>query len=558
MAPSPSHSPQTGLSIATRFYFLLAATSLPILGGFYLYAVRATQKYIDEVDGFLVDCYAYRVESVIEETPVGGIGSPQRQALKRELEDIVNEPSGIDSISVFYAGEGGHLQYLAGFGPYAPDLAGPAEREAVAQNQPVWSSGPHGSPHLRNVYVPLRHQQAIRGAISMVVGPNIIGPAALDRRLDMVFRAVLLLLAMGICMALFLHFAVRRPVRRLIDAVEATSTGDFRTLPERGGGEFGRLAHAFNRMAERLQQGQQENQNLFQQTRDYNEDLRRRVREATEALSAKNDQLQGANEKLLQIQRQMMALEKLATIGQISSTIAHELGTPLNAIACHLHLFLQNPGTDPARIENLRTVETQIGRLTDIVRGILDAWQIPPPRFDRADVNGVVSDVANLLYPLFQKRRVNLDLRLTRSLPKIPVDADQMRQVLINLFTNAMDAMPNGGALTVSTAFMPSEGNATAAASPSSGRSDRVRITVADTGEGMDAETLQRLFEPFRMMEAVGSRGDAAGIGLGLPICLHIVKAHNGEIAATSRKGHGTVFTIDLPVRNDGDLTPAP
>jgi signal transduction histidine kinase len=395
----------------------------------------------------------------------------------------------------------------------------------------------------------LRQGGAVRGAVALVVGPNFVGSRIAYLQWSRLVQSALLLLAMGLCVVWFFNRTVRSPIRRLSNAMARATGGDFSPIKEAQGGEFGFLAEAYNRMAGRLGQSVAAHQALLDRTRDFNEQLQREIQTATKALSDKNDQLQGANEKLFLIQRQMMLLEKLATLGQVSSSIAHEIGTPLNAIACHLHLFLENPGTDPAQMENIRIAEEQIGRLSEIVRNILHTMRLPPPRLARTDLNDLVGSVTSLLVPLFQKRRIHVDLQLDRQLPPVQADANQMEQVLINLMTNAVDAMPGGGTLKVATSYHRAIG---AAAPGEGGKSPAVCFTVSDTGDGMDDETLRRLFNPFFTTKS-GAAAESAGFGLGMPICLQIVKGHNGEITATSQKGRGTSFTIEIPL--DGPST---
>jgi len=161
-------------------------------------------------------------------------------------------------------------------------------------------------------------------------------------------------------------------------------------------------------------------------------------------VAGKNGQLQAANERLILLQRQLTTLEKLATLGQISTLIAHELGTPLNAISGHLQLLLQDPVSDSRVHERLKVIDGQVDRLTGIVRDVLKVMRVPPPRYERIDVRRVIQDVAELFGPLAEKRKIFLNLKLEDDVPEIGADPGQLQQVFLNLITNAVDAMKGG------------------------------------------------------------------------------------------------------------------
>ena len=268
---------------------------------------------------------------------------------------------------------------------------------------------------------------------------------------------------------------------------------------------------------------------------------------ATHELEQRNTELAEVNEKLFLVQRQMTTLEKLATLGQLATTIAHELGTPLNAISGHLQLLGEEEVGARAR-ERLKVIDAQVDRLIGIVRDVLKSMRVPEPRLEPTDLNGVIEEVLALVAPVVEKRGIRVSLRLAADLPRIPGDSDQIEQVLMNLLTNSMDAMASGGTLSVATAFVPS-----AEAARLSRESDSplpegsyLRVDVSDTGIGMDEETARNAFEPFFSTKAGEGR-----LGLGLAICRQIVKGHHGEVSIRTEAGKGTTFSLFLPVERD-------
>ncbi len=199
---------------------------------------------------------------------------------------------------------------------------------------------------------------------------------------------------------------------------------------------------------------------------------------------------------------------------------------------------------DPAILSRLRVIDGQVDRLTGIVRGVLKAMRVPPPHYSPVDVRRVVRDVVDLFSPVAEKRKISIHLRLEESLPSLQADADQLQQVFMNLFSNAIDAMKEGGVLSLRAQLIRE--------AESGGVGDAagcVRIDVSDTGGGMDEETARHAFEPFYTTRNVETDvGVSIGLGLGLSICRQIVKNHYGEIAVRSEKGKGTEFTLLLPV----------
>ena len=189
-------------------------------------------------------------------------------------------------------------------------------------------------------------------------------------------------------------------------------------------------------------------------------------------------------------------------------------------------------------------IDGQVDRLTGIVRGVLKAMRVPPPRYSPIDVRRVIRDVVDLFSPMAEKRKISVHLRLEESLPQLKADPDQLQQVFMNLFSNAIDAMKAGGVLGVGARFVP----ATEAGDLGEG-GGCVRIDISDTGGGMDEETARHAFEPFYTTRNVETDvGASIGMGLGLSICRQIIKNHYGEIAVHSEQGKGTEFTFLIPV----------
>ncbi|MGD8967711.1 MAG: ATP-binding protein, partial [Anaerolineae bacterium] len=235
--------------------------------------------------------------------------------------------------------------------------------------------------------------------------------------------------------------------------------------------------------------------------------------------------------------------EKMAALGRLIATITHEVNNPLQAVQGCLTLAEEEMGgrqrEDKLR-RYLEVASTEIGHIADIVRRTRAFYRpdLGGPR--PVDVHSVLESVLNLSSKQLQYSDVVVERDWASSLPEIVANADQLRQVFLNLVLNAVDAMPAGGTLHVRTSphrlSVGAEGNLVPA----------VRIQFSDTGEGVPPEVASRIFEPF-----VTTKED--GTGLGLFITYGVIQAHGGEITATSQPGGGTTFTILLPVEQEGD-----
>jgi len=213
--------------------------------------------------------------------------------------------------------------------------------------------------------------------------------------------------------------------------------------------------------------------------------------------------------------------------------VAHEINNPLGGILNCLY-NLRKGGVSAARQEEYWTsMEHGVRRVQKIVRQLLDFSQQHEPEFSPADINRIVDQVLVLTNHLFAPNRIQLETVLGQGLPNIMVDSHMIEQVLMNLILNAVQAMKNGGVLTIRTAV--AEG--------------LCRVEVRDTGSGIPASVLPRVFDPF-----FTTKGEGEGTGLGLSVNLGIAERHGGKIFVESEVGKGTTFTLSLPVSRDRSL----
>ncbi len=230
--------------------------------------------------------------------------------------------------------------------------------------------------------------------------------------------------------------------------------------------------------------------------------------------------------EMSRVQQQLVQVAKLGAVGELAAAVAHEVNNPLTGILGFAELLLSEIPEDDPRNQEVAVIRSEAVRARSIVRSLLEFARPRPPQRVPTQFNALVRSAVDLV----RFRADEASVWLTEdygALPDVEVDPDAFRQVLLNLMNNAVEAMPRGGELRVSTRLVV----------------DRIALTVSDSGVGMDAGTRDRVFSPF-----FTTRPSAGGTGLGLSVSLQIVEGHGGSIEVSSEPGRGSVFTVWLPV----------
>ena len=217
--------------------------------------------------------------------------------------------------------------------------------------------------------------------------------------------------------------------------------------------------------------------------------------------------------------------EQMAAVGQMAASVAHQVGTPLNLIAGYVQMMQAEAATDPRDARRLEIVQEQIGKVAAVVRTLLDQSRRAADLRPIA-LGPLLSRVADVARPKLDAAGIALALDVDSALPSIEADAEEIELAMLNLVTNALDAMPHGGELTIRAL----------------GFGDHVRVQISDTGIGIAEDLLPRIFQPWVTTKPAGR-----GTGLGLSITQDVVHRHHGTIAVTSDPGRRTTFTIELP-----------
>jgi two-component system, NtrC family, sensor kinase len=265
------------------------------------------------------------------------------------------------------------------------------------------------------------------------------------------------------------------------------------------------------------------------------EALRKAHAELEHRVEERTAELANANRELWRLQSEIKRVEPLAALGQVTGTIAHELGTPLNSVLGYTQLLAQDGLPENAR-RRVDIIRTQVERMVEIINHYLTQVRSSFQKRQRIRINQLIEETLVMFKPIFEQHRVDVRTDLAESLPALRADGPSLQRVLINLFDNSIDAMKEGGIITVTTQNWPVSGS----------KPSGVLVTVSDTGVGISPEVLPKIFGMFVTTKAPGE-----GSGLGLAISQEIVKGHGGTIEIASEVGKGTCARVFLP----GDKT---
>ncbi|HEY2027642.1 MAG TPA: ATP-binding protein [Myxococcales bacterium] len=347
----------------------------------------------------------------------------------------------------------------------------------------------------------------------------LLASLAESERLVAAERRALLEVAVGASLFLVIAFWIllgRILIRRVsalqlaMRAVEGGLLDVTAPGPAVGGDELAYLSRGFNRM--------------LAQIRGFNAELTRKIDEATAELTRKNRDLEELNELLVQARRDLTSQERLAALGQLAGTIAHELGNPLNALSGHLQLLARRPELAEAAKSQVTVLQGEVQRMTQIIRRFLDQTRGFTPAAETVQIAPLVDEALDLTLGAEARGKIQVSREVDGT--TVRTDPGLVRHLLTNLVANAVDAMPNGGRLEVQ--------------ARQDGR-DLV-LRVADSGSGMPPEVKRHIFEPFYTTKPSGK-----GTGLGLAICKEIARALKGRIDVESEPGKGSSFTVRFP-----------
>jgi signal transduction histidine kinase len=279
--------------------------------------------------------------------------------------------------------------------------------------------------------------------------------------------------------------------------------------------EWGQLAEHFNTMADEIQQVMARNLDLTRHLED-------RVRKETS--------------KVVQLQKQVDVLQQLTALGHLTANLAHDLGTPIHSIGGLAKLLLEKEGCPADVAHKLELIVQQTQRLDDVIQNVRKVTRLPDPHFEMLTIQQILSDTLPLVEPLVQKNKAEINVHVDSAIKPVYVDRYRIQTALMNIIQNALEAMMQGGKITLS--------------AQTASQTGFVAITINDTGTGMSPDTIDKAREPF-----FSTRQDGSLRGLGLAIVHDIIKTHGGKMEIKSSLNQGTSIILYLPIFNDNERT---
>ncbi|HWR51254.1 MAG TPA: ATP-binding protein [Bryobacteraceae bacterium] len=371
--------------------------------------------------------------------------------------------------------------------------------------------------------------QKVIGVLDLALDVSSVDRQIHDMQMRVLFTTIIEIVLVSIVIFVFTRHFVSRPIGKLTRGARNVSAMKLETPIEivESSQELEQLSRSFEEMRERLSVAMKESAEFTQR-------LEVKVQERT-------DQLKAAHQKL-------MTGDRLASLGQLAASVAHEINNPISGVlnlSMLLQRILKDDGVPPERMADFRKYLTQITsettRVGRIVSDLLSFSRRSKPQRSPVDLNGVVRQTVSLVAHKMRLANTEIELDLIPDLPLIECDRSQMQQVLLNLVLNASEATQTHGSghVHISTVV--------------DGEKNGVTLTVRDDGEGIRPEHLAKIFDPFFTTKPEGK-----GVGLGLAVLYGIVQAHDGDVDVKSKLGQGTEFIVSMPLHSAGQPVPRP
>lgn len=350
----------------------------------------------------------------------------------------------------------------------------------------------------------------VLGVVDIIISLDVLKADLASYRNRIILLTVLLIILLGASLTFFTLHLVNRPVNELLRHTARLANGQLDCeLTPTSSDELGELMCAFQRMTNNLREARND-------LKEWGHTLEQKVEERSEELQ--------------RMQMQLVHTEKLASLGELVAGIAHEINNPLSGILIFSSLVAKDKRLDPALRVDIETISGEAQRCAGIVKGLLEFARDYQPEMITCDINQVLIDSLRLVECQSVFQNVTIVRQLGNNLPEIMADQNQLKQVFINIFINAGQAMQD---LKQAILEITTSANDTL--------DGGVVVRISDSGGGVPEEQLCKLFDPFFTTKGTG------GTGLGLSVSYGIIQAHGGTITAQSTLEVGTTFIISLP-----------
>jgi two-component system, NtrC family, sensor kinase len=328
----------------------------------------------------------------------------------------------------------------------------------------------------------------------------------------LIFSSIGLLLFILFILGLSYGWIIGRPLKMIIQTIDEFQKGQYiNRIPIVHRDEWGQISKHFNMMADEIQ-------DVITRNLDLNRHLEDRVREETL--------------KVVQLQKQVADLKQLTALGHLTANLAHDMGTPLHSIGGLANLLLEKEGWPPDVAHKLKLIVQQTQRLDNVIQNVRKATRLPEPHFEVLTIQEILSETLPLVESFMQKNRVEMKVNIDDVIKPLYVDRYRIQTALMNIIQNALEAMPQGGKITISAQTISPNG--------------LIAVTINDTGTGMPPDMIEKACEPF-----FSTRQNEGLRGLGLAIVRDIVKTHGGKMEIKSSPGQGTSIILYLPIFKD-------
>lgn len=364
-----------------------------------------------------------------------------------------------------------------------------------------------------------KENKKFAGLINLKMSLGDLDKAVKQNQSRMISTNVMVTLLLSLSVGIFIWFFVHVPVNKLIFGTKEISSGNLGyKIDSKGKDEIGILGTSFNDMSKDLKDAKDE-------ITKWSNQLENRVKDKTEELE--------------QTQKRNMQIEKMASLGQLSATVAHELNNPIAGILTYSKLIQKKLAKDDLDknekntiLKNLKMIESESQRSGDIVKNMLLFSRQQSVEMKLKDIKDVIESSIDLISHHLQLHNIKLKKYYQVNIPQLYIDDNQIKQALLALYVNAVEAMENDGTLTIKTEWKKSN--------------NFLKIYITDEGKGIPDDVKAQIFEPF-----FTTKNAVKGVGLGLSSVYAIVQKHNGEITVESDLEKGTTFIIKLPLKQN-------
>ncbi len=537
----PGRWQKISASLSSKLLLLLVSSMAVFFGALGYLNIQLHRSHLER--DALAD--AARMSSVIKRNTSYYMLRNQRDGLYHIITDMANEPEMVririvnDQGRISFSSDPSEMNKFVGQDMKATDEA-PAARSAIRMSDVKQSFRTYRLPNggrALGIIDPIENSAACSNAECHAHPAEVKTLGILDTNISLassernvaestrqvLIYTILAVLGVALLSAAFVRHMLGGPLKALTAGTHAVGRGDLGyQIQIDSRGELHDLATSFNTMSQQLLDAHQEI-NAWTRT------LEARVEEKTRQLSGAQDE--------------MLRVERMASIGKLAAVVAHEINNPLAGILTYAKLLKKRLGREASpnaeNISMLDLVESESRRCGEIVKNLMTFARPTSMNREPADINAIIDRCVRLVQHQLKLKNIELHLQLNPALGTVRCDMGQIEQVVLALVINAIDAMNNGGNLSLYTRLLPN--------------STDIQIEVRDDGMGMPPEILAKMFEPFFTTKEHGR-----GLGLGLAISRNIVERHAGKIAVSSEAGHGTSFVITLPKQGTPATVPVP